>query len=263
MMNTSKRLSIGTQWRAAGLALTIVCGGSSAAQSLLFSPAPGGVALPDGVGVGYANMQTITTLPTAVQELRVRLTVEGGVGGMINGDLYATLSYQVSAGAPITAYAVLLNRPGRDAGVGDADGYFDNGLNISLGATGPDVHTYQLQTVPGVGSPLTGRWAADGRDADPNDVVVGTPRTAGLDAFQGLNPNGVWTLYVEDTMPGGVARLTGWGLEWTPVAVPEPQALGCVVGILLMGSALCLRRRWAQASRGTAGDASDAAAGRG
>lgn len=208
---------------------------------MMFDPGSGGISIPDGTGLGYVNIQTVTTLPTAVQALRVRLNLQPGAGGMVNGDIYATVSYQASAVAPITAYSVLVNRPGRDAGGGNEDGYYDNGLNVSLGATGDDIHTYQLQTLPAVGAGLTGNWAADGRDVDPFDVVTGTPRTSGLGSFQGLNPNGIWTLYVEDTMPGGLAKLVGWGLEWTPV--PEPAAYGWVVGTLLLGMAWRLRRR--------------------
>lgn len=243
MMTSWSWLKRGHGSKAGALMFLCMSCGPMAAQSLMFTPVPGGVALPDGTGVGYANAQVVTTMPVAVQDLRVRLIVDGGVGGMINGDVYATLAYQPSAGSPITAFAVLLNRPGRDVGAGNEDGYYDNGLNISLGTTGPDVHTYQTQTVPAVGGPLTGSWAADGRDVDPNDVVVGTSRTAGLDAFQGLNPNGVWTLYVEDTMPGGLARLTGWGLEWTPVPVPEPGAFGSILGGLSLGFGFWVRRR--------------------
>jgi MYXO-CTERM domain-containing protein len=42
-------------------------------------------------------------------------------------------------------------------------------------------------------------------------------------------------------MPGGVTKLTQWGLEWTPV--PEPSAYGSVAGALLLGLAWRLRRR--------------------
>lgn len=222
---------------------TLACAGAWALHGgvIVFDLGSGGIPIPDGTGLGYANIQTVTTLPTAVQALRVRLNLQPGAGGMVNGDIYATVSYQASAVAPITAYSVLVNRPGRDAGGGNEDGYYDNGLNVSLGATGNDIHTYQLQTVPAVGAGLTGDWAADGRDADPFDVVTGTPRTSGLGSFQGLNPNGIWTLYVEDTMPGGLAKLMGWGLEWTPV--PEPAAYGWVAGALLLGMAWRLRCR--------------------
>jgi hypothetical protein len=223
---------------------SMACAGAWALHGgvTMFDLGSGGISLPDGTGLGYANIQTVTTLPTAVQALRVRLNLQPGAGGMVNGDIYATVSYQASAVAPITAYSVLLNRPGRDAGAGNEDGYYDNGMNVSLGATGDDIHTYQLQTVPAVGAGLTGNWAADGRDVDPFDVVTGSSRTSGLGSFQSLNPNGVWTLYVEDTMSGGLAKVMGWGLEWTPV--PEPTGYGCfAAGTLLWVGVWRLRRR--------------------
>lgn len=226
-----------------GAVAALALGMPTSAQTLLFTPGgPGGQELPDGSGTGYVDTRSVTTLPTSVQELRVRLTLEGTQGGMWNGDIYATVQYQATPTAPVTAYAVLLNRPGRDDASVDADaGYEDNGFDVSLGATGPDIHTYRLVTTPATGAGMTGKWSADGRDVDPFDVVNGSLRTAGLGAFQTINPNGLWTLYVEDTMQGGVAKLTQWGLEWTPV--PEPAAYGSVAGALLLGLAWRLRRR--------------------
>ena len=241
-MKTMNRMNgTGTAWW--GAAWVAALATPLAAQSVRFTPGgSGGQVLPDGIGTGYVDTRSVMTLPTSVQELRVRLTLEGTQGGMWNGDIYATVQYQATPTAPVTAYAVLLNRPGRDDASVDADvGYEDNGLDVSLGATGPDIHAYRLVTTPATGAGVTGKWSADGRDVDPFDVVNGTARTAGLGAFQTINPNGLWTLYVEDTMPGGVAKLTQWGLEWTPV--PEPAAYGSVAGVLLLGVAWRLRRR--------------------
>ena len=229
--------------RRCGASMAWALGVPLAAQSLRFTPGgPGGQVLPDGTGTGYVDTRAVTTLPAAVQELRVRLTLEGTQVGMWNGDIYATVQYQATPSSPVSAYAVLLNRPGRDDASVDADaGYEDNGLDVSLGATGPDIHTYRLVTTPATGAGVTGNWSADGRDVDPFDVVNATVRTAGLAPFQGINPNGLWTLYVEDTTPGGVAKLKAWGLEWTPV--PEPAAYASVAGALLLGGAWWVRRR--------------------
>lgn len=234
----------GAGWRAA-VALALAWSLPLAAQTLLFTPGGvGGQVLPDGTGTGYVDTRTVTTLPASVQELRVRLTLEGTQGGMWNGDIYATVQYQATPTATPTAYAVLLNRTGRDTGSPDDDlGYEDNGFDVSFGATGPDIHTYRVVTTPPAGAGVTGNWSADGRDVDPFDVAIGSARTAGLGAFQGINPNGLWTLYVEDTTSGGVAKLARWGLEWTPVPVPEPEAFAAVAGALLMGVAWRLRRR--------------------
>lgn len=241
-MKTMNRMN-GTGTVLWGTALGLALGLPLSAQTLLFTPGgPGGQVLPDGTGTGYVDTRSVTTLPTSVQELRVRLTLEGTQGGMWNGDIYATVQYQATATSPVTAYAVLLNRPGRDDASVDADaGYEDNGLDVSLGATGPDIHTYRLLTTPATGAGVTGNWSADGRDVDPFVVVNASLRTAGLAPFQGINPNGLWTLYVEDTTPGGVAKLKAWGLEWTPV--PEPMAYGSITAAALLGAACWLRRR--------------------
>jgi len=241
-MKTMNRMN-GTGTVLWGTALGLALGLPLSAQTLLFTPGgPGGQVLPDGTGTGYVDTRSVTTLPTSVQELRVRLTLEGTQGGMWNGDIYATVQYQATPSSPVSAYAVLLNRPGRDDASVDADaGYEDNGLDVSLGATGPDIHTYRLLTTPATGAGVTGNWSADGRDVDPFVVVNASLRTAGLAPFQGINPNGLWTLYVEDTTPGGVAKLKAWGLEWTPV--PEPMAYGSITAAALLGAACWLRRR--------------------
>ncbi len=64
-------------------------------------------------------------------------------------------------------------------------------------------------------------------------------RTRFLSGFNGMNPNGTWTLFVADMSGGGVSTVTAWGRDIT--AVPEPgEALGTG---LLLGSALLLRMR--------------------
>ena len=56
-----------------------------------------------------------------------------------------------------------------------------------------------------------------------------------LGVFNGMDPNGVWSLYVSDLSAGGEGTLVGWGLEIT--AVPEPSAaalLGSSLAALLL-----------------------------
>lgn len=232
-------------WLAGVAALAI--GGDLARAGVVvwFDPGPGGVTIPDGTGVGYADARTVASPFPSVLDVRVRLQLAGAGGGMWNGDIYATLSYQSSPSAPVTAFSVLINRPGRDNGSPDeAFGYEDNGFDVSIGTTGPDIHRYRLSTTPPVGGLVTGNWAADGRDIDPFDVVNSTPRTAGMEGFHGVNPNGVWTLYVEDAEPMANARLVRWGLEWTPV--PEPPTTVAWGGAALALWAIARRRRCAR-----------------
>jgi len=164
---------------------------------------------------------------------------------MVNGDLYATLSHENAQGH-VDAFAVLLNRPGKR--LDNDEGYFDNGLSIDLVAAelAPDVHNYRLSlggshTMP-LGGPLTGTWSADGRLIDPEQVLDSDPKTAGLEAFTGIDPNsGRWVLFVADLLQGGEARLDQWSLSFT--AVPEPVAMVWITSLALVGWRLARGRR--------------------
>jgi hypothetical protein len=188
------------------------------------------IPVPDGTG-GLARTMEITAPPLPIAELRVTLDLSGPDGFV--GDLYATLQHESGA------FAVLLNRPGRDAGL--PDGYDDRGLRVTFDFYGPDIHTYR-DTLggPPAGGLLTGTWSADGRTADPDDVVTGSPRSALLSSFVGLEPSGEWILFIADVNPGGQVFLNNWSLDITPV--PEPSQ-----GALLLGGLgvviLRLRRR--------------------
>ncbi len=166
----------------------------------------GALAVPDGGGLGAFLQQTVADLPGPISAVRVVLDIEGGW----NGDLYAFLSFG-------DGLAVLLNRPGRESG--NLAGYGDRGFRVLLedAATGGDIHRYRAgEVVPsmfGEDGALLGVWAPDGRETDP-DLTLGTDaRTALLSRFSGVDPNGVWTLFVADLEPGGVHVLRGWELR--------------------------------------------------
>jgi hypothetical protein len=72
---------------------------------------------------------------------------------------------------------------------------------------------------------------------DPLDSLETTPRTNMLSVFNGMNPNGDWTLFLADQGAGETATLTGWTLTIT--AVPEPSVALC----LALAGGLSLRRR--------------------
>lgn len=199
--------------------------------------------IPDGSAVGLANTQTIQGLAGDILSLKVNLNLTERGGPAFNGDLYVTLLHD-------TGFSVLLNRPGTTAG--NVLGYGDSGLNVTF-ADGPgalDIHSYRFElsgsdTVPLAGA-LTGTWRSDGRTTDPDVVTLNDPRTATLASFNGLDPNGNWTLFVADTEAGNRATLQGWGLELT--LIPEPKS-AAVFGLFASVLGVWLCRRYGQTAR--------------
>ncbi|MEI7902162.1 MAG: PEP-CTERM sorting domain-containing protein [bacterium] len=169
----------------------------------------------DASGVAYSF--TLSGQPSEITGISVSLSVSGGW----NGDLYAYLSHG-------DGFAVLLNRVGvMTAG---SDGYGNTGFDVTLSSgAGADIHSYQGSNPSyNESGQLTGNWAADGRFLDPTSSV----RANTLDVFiNGLNPNGLWTLFIADLSGGELSTLTSWKVD----IVPEPSSLA-----LLLAGALAL-----------------------
>lgn len=200
------------------------------------------LAIPDNSAVGVAQEQTVSGIPGSIASLSVQLTISSrGAGPMFNGDLFVSLNHS-------SGYSVLLNRVGRRPD--SVAGYGDNGFNFTLAdSAAADVHSYRVSLggsdlVPissaNPAAPLTGSWQPDGRTADPEAVLTGSPRITSLAAFNGMDPNGTWTLFVADLGSGGLAQLESWSLEFA--VVPEPEITTAVTGTLLLAAALCRRR---------------------
>lgn len=160
-----------------------------------------------GGAVGTYNRQYISTTVASITDLNVSLDISGD----FNGDLYALLVHESSG-----FYSVLLNRMGRTAG--NPDGSGSDGLLITLDdQAGQDVH--MVDAASGL---VTGWFQPDGREADPSLVLDNSARTALLDEFNGIDPNGYWTLFVSDVSALGESRLEGWSLHFNSAApVPE------------------------------------------
>ena len=177
----------------------------------------------DASGVSF-NF-TVSDYPVAITEVSLALDISGG----FNGDLYAYLSHG-------DGFAVLLNRVGRTAA--NELGYSNPGLAVTLsGSALTDLHLYQANSPSYNGNgQLTGLWGADGRDLDPDSsgaAFDAATRDAPLSVFNGLNPNGDWTLFFADVSLGGIATLNSLSVNVT--AVPEPKATVVVVAIVLLG----------------------------
>jgi len=180
--------------------------------------------IPDGNPVGVTESFTFSGVSGTVTNVQVQLDITGG----FSGDLYA---YLVS---PTGQFCVLFNRPG--VGTGNPFGYSDAGFNITLdGAATNNVHFYQANTYSIADGQLTGIWAADGRNLNPQSTPsafssAGT--SAGLSLFNGMSGgdvNGTWTLFIADLATGG-GSATFNNVVLNIMTVPEPQTWALLAG---------------------------------
>lgn len=194
-------------------------------------------AIPDGNPVGVTEWFAVSGLTGSVTNVQVQLDITGG----FNGDLYA---YLVS---PQGQMAVLLNRVGLDGG--NLLGYSDAGFRITLdGAAANNVHFYQSGSYTLDSGQLTGTWAADGRNINPQSpgsAFASAPTTSGLNLYNGLNggdENGAWTLFLADLSGGGSTPTLNQAIL-TIMTVPEPASLslGLLGGTMIFW--LCGRRK--------------------
>lgn len=211
---------------------TLALGASAHAALLVFDTgfAHGGV-IPDGDPNGWQDTRTVTGIPSGstIADLNVTLSLAGG----FNGDLYGHLVYS-------TGFAVLLNRTGRTDG--DPAGYADPGFQVTFDdAPGNhDIHLYQTLTPSyGADGQVLGVWQTDARTTYPLTALDTDPRTATLLAFNNLDPNGDWTLFLADVSSGEQCTVKSWGLQIE--VVPEISPL--VPALLLLSGALLRRLR--------------------
>jgi subtilisin-like proprotein convertase family protein len=202
-------------------------------QAALFTLSSGtlNTAVPDG---NVNGLQSTLTFNDAyfdnVTDVNVRLNISGGY----NGDLYVYLTHG-------SGISILLNRTGRTGA--NSFGYGDAGFNITLDdAAATDIHAYGGNG----GNQLTGTWQPDARNSDPALVLQIAPRNAFLNAFNGLDANGGWTLFIADVSGGDVSTLVSWELDITAVPEPTTVALGVFGGMLALGGGL---RAWRKRAR--------------
>lgn len=211
------------------LAATLVCSAATVTETYTFAGLK--MAVADGSKAGMTNTQSVSSSITSIQSIEVSVDITG----TFNGDLYAYLAH----GSDL---AVLLNRPGRSAA--ETFGYGDDGLSVTFtDAAAHNIHTYQDEVMPNVGSPLTGEWQPDGRMADPENVLTSDPVVAQLAVFNSLAADGDWTLFIADLASGDEQMLEGWSIEIT--GVPEPGS----TTLLVLGISLLTWRRQRGADR--------------
>ena len=184
----------------------------------------GSQAIPDNNASGYAfTFNIFTPGPLVINNITVDLTISGGW----NGDLYAYLSHG-------SGFSVLLNRIGSSAANPDGSGV--SGMNVEFSdGYATDIHTAQS-------NPLNGNFAPDGRNTNPFLAVDSDPRTAMLGSFNGLDPNGTWTLFLADVSPLGVSTVQNWTVS-IGVAVPEPADATLLGLASIAGAAMSVRKK--------------------
>ena len=191
----------------------------SASASLVFSSgnvSGSGTSLNAVIPDSNPNGITVAINVSGAASTLTVVTVTVNIAGGYNGDLYAYLAYN---GTLVT----LLNRVGTESGgtIQQLFGYSTAGFNnVTLGASGSDIH--------GVQNPTSG--------------ITYTPDGGSLSAFNGMNPNGTWTLFFADMSGGNVSTLNGWSLDIT--AVPEPVEVALAIfGVVLAAVAMVRRHR--------------------
>ena len=199
--------------------------------------------IPDNDANGLVSTLDVNTAATPIQSVTVTLNISSAAANTAwNGDLYAYLTHDDGSSS---GFAVLLNRVGRTTS--DAAGYGDFGFAITLSDTAAnDVHLYQNVSSSFDGSGrLTGAWQPDERNISPTSsgsTFDSASRTANLGSFSGLNPNGLWVLFLSDRAAGNEAKLDSWALNITPV--PEPAESAALMALCLLASVIarrCLR----------------------
>jgi hypothetical protein len=214
--------------------------GAAVQAALISEPFTGGfvngVDIPDGNAVGWSDPRNISGLnTTSLSDLTVKINLTGG----FNGDLYAYVSHD-------GILVPLLNRVGVTATPqASAFGYGEAGFAVAFSASAAaDAHFYNRHQPTLVAGQLTGTWQPDGRAIDPLSAPdafdAATAHRISLDAFNGLDPNGNWTLFIADLSSGGQSRVQSWGLNFTIAPPPNSNPPPNTGHVPDAGSALAL-----------------------
>lgn len=213
--------------------LLLTAGSASAAIITVTDPVA--TPVPDGFSTGVVRSLTVPG-GAPILSAEVDINISGiAAGPTFLGDLYIYLNHG-------TDLAVLVNRAG--SRVGTPAGYGDNQpMTVTFSTLGAeDFHNYRLSLTGSHTNPLTGPlagiWQPDGRAVDPAAVLDTSPRTAGLDVFNGDDPSGTWTLFAADLSSGAAHQINSWTLRLD--TIPEP---GSAALTLLLTTALTFRRR--------------------
>ncbi|HOC57126.1 MAG TPA: hypothetical protein PKI20_16025 [Verrucomicrobiota bacterium] len=214
----------------------------TARAGIIYSPANNvNLTIDDGDPTGHTLTATASGYLPTIIDIRVTLNIVGVDGGW-NGDLYCYLTYN-------NVLVPLLNRVGVQTG--DAFGYEGApGMNITLaGDPGgyDDIHWTESPTSGGTYAP-DGRLISPALGPDPfsQPEDFDADGTIGFSAYNGMNPNGTWTLFIADMSLGDTHQLVSWSLQITAVPEPVNVALG-IFGSVVLVVAVARRGRMREA----------------
>jgi subtilisin-like proprotein convertase family protein len=196
--------------------------------------------IPDGNPNGIFSQISASDIPATLLNVSVNLDITGGY----DGDLYAYLLFN-NGSSPATQ-VILLNRIGNTAA--NPFGSQDPGLDVTFS----DSALTDIHLAPDTGnSPLTGTFQVDGRNVNPQLVLDTSLRSTFLNSFDGVSPDGTWTLFVAD-MAGGdttdTSTLVSWGINIT--VAPEPNSFSLlVVGLGIIGIVMFFRGKAQRSTR--------------
>jgi subtilisin-like proprotein convertase family protein len=135
----------------------------------------------------------------------------GGLGTSVL-DVNITLT-GLTHGYPDDIDAVLVGPRGQSTMlVSDVGGGTDaSGVTLTLDDDAPAAIPDETALVGGTFKPTDSD--SIGWEPDEMPAPAPTPPIASLSIFDGSDPNGAWSLYIEDDTPGEQGSLTGWSLQ--------------------------------------------------
>ncbi len=109
------------------------------------------------------------------------------------------------------------------------------GINLKFDDTAPNF-------LPDAAALTSGTWKPSNSVGGPDvwSLAPAGPYGAALTPLYGLNPNGTWTLYIEDDAAGDTGVVDGgWRINFRTAPVPEPATLAA----LGIGALALIRKR--------------------
>jgi hypothetical protein len=209
-----------------------------------FTSFANGVNIPVGNLSGWSDSETLSGEVGTITSISVNLDIAGG----FNGALYGYLEYN---GVLVT----LLNRTGTGSATPGSSpfGYANSGFDVTLSSSAANnIHFYQNvagYNVNGNGQ-LTGTWQPDGSAISPLSSPASfdaSPGAQSLNSFDGLSPDGQWTLFLANVIGGSPQpQVLSYGLDITTTSatVPEPMNTSLVIFAGLFLTVEACRAAW-------------------